>query len=234
MIVRIFLVILAVLGTSAASALDEAGLRQATADFMHSYSAKLLSRYGKDARLDYRVGTIAPGLALPDCAQPLHFDPHDQAQLTTHLNVQVSCAEGAPWSVYVGIDTSIYRQVVTTVKPLTRGSTISADDVALSEVDITHVSGQYLTEVAAAVGMDLKRTLAQGATVFNDQLDQPLLIHRGEAVLINAEAGSMTVKMSGTALGDGRRGQPIRVKNDGSAKVVDAKVIGPGQVSVAM
>jgi flagella basal body P-ring formation protein FlgA len=61
-------------------------------------------------------------------------------------------------------------------------------------------------------------------------LDAPLVIKRGDTVSMEANIGGITVKTSGTAISDGRIGQQIRVKNNQSARVINAKVIGSGQV----
>ncbi len=63
---------------------------------------------------------------------------------------------------------------------------------------------------------------------------QPILIKRGDAVTITAEGDGLSVKMPGVAMSDGRRGEQIRIKNNNSAKIVDAQVTEPGEVAVPM
>ncbi|NEP50997.1 MAG: flagellar basal body P-ring formation protein FlgA, partial [Moorea sp. SIO3C2] len=52
-------------------------------------------------------------------------------------------------------------------------------------------------------------------------LEQPLLIKRGDSVVVTARTGTLTVKMPGTALMDGHRGEQISVRNKQSNRVVD-------------
>jgi flagella basal body P-ring formation protein FlgA len=80
----------------------------------------------------------------------------------------------------------------------------------------------------------LKRQLNAGVPITGDILSQPVLIKRGEAVTITAEGDGLSVKMPGVAMSDGRRGEQIRIKNNNSAKIVDAQVTDAGQVTVSM
>ncbi|MNG41192.1 flagellar basal body P-ring biosynthesis protein FlgA [compost metagenome] len=52
--------------------------------------------------------------------------------------------------------------------------------------------------------------------------------------MISARSGTITVRMPGEALADGTLGEQISVRNQGSQRVVRARVLGPGQVEVEM
>ena len=53
-------------------------------------------------------------------------------------------------------------------------------------------------------------------------------------ITLIAVAGSMQVKMNGTALSDASLGQKIRVKNSSPKRVVEGVVDGPGLVRVSL
>ncbi|MDB6061248.1 MAG: flagella basal body P-ring formation protein FlgA [Verrucomicrobiaceae bacterium] len=207
-------------------------LRPAVNQFMRSYANKLAKQLGPETRVEYTVSVLEAGAGDAICATPLKLNPKDAGQLSSRLNVQVSC--GDAWSVYVPVDLAVFRPVVVAIKPIGPGSTIDSDDVQLAETDITQLFGQYLTDLDEAVNMSVKRSIPQGAAVISQQLVPPLMIRRGDVVVINAATSVIAVKMSGTALTDGRRGEQIRIKNQGSARVIEARVTGPGQVQTAM
>jgi flagella basal body P-ring formation protein FlgA len=48
---------------------------------------------------------------------------------------------------------------------------------------------------------------------------------------LEAQAGSIKVSTSGTALTDGRLGQKIRIKNNQSDRIVTGTVVASGKVS---
>ncbi len=229
---RVFPLLLALLVEAAPAGAENPGVRNAVNAFMRTHSKKLVEQYGSNARIEYTIALPDVQLAMSDCAVPLALTAKDAGQLSSRISVQVSCPNS--WSIYVPIDLAIYRPVVIAVKPLAAGSTIGSDDVQMTEVDITQLLGQYLTDLDDAIGMSAKRPLSAGRPVVAQQLTPPLLIRRGESVVINAESNAISVKMPGIALSDGRRGEQIRIKNPGSSRVIEARVTGPGQVQAPM
>lgn len=215
-------------------AMDANGLRGAVQRYLETHTDTLLARAGGQGRLQFAIAGIDPRFYAPDCRQPLQFAIKDQGAVSSRLNVQVSCAAGNNWSNYVPVDIAIFRRVITAANPLARDVAIKAGDLMLAERDITELNGQYLTRAEDVIGLSAKRTLAPGTIVTRDNLLQPLLIRRGDAVTIKAEADGLIVHMPGVAMTDGRRGEPIRVKNINSAKMVDAQVVEAGVVSVPM
>lgn len=238
MMVRNFLLFFgtatALLGATCARAVDTVVLQRSIDQFMRGYSDKLLSRYGENARIRYSVSGLDNRLKLSGCPAPLSVEAKEQSQLSARLNLQVSCPQGNGWSIYVPVDLSVRLPVVVATRPLGYNETITAGDVRLSEADITSLYGQYLTDLDAAVGMSAKRTIPQGSVLQTQQLNAPLMVHRGEAVVIRAETGIVSVKMTGIAMTDGRRGEQIRIKNKATSRVVEAKVVAPGEAVVPM
>jgi flagella basal body P-ring formation protein FlgA len=64
-----------------------------------------------------------------------------------------------------------------------------------------------------------------------DLLTSPWLVRCGDNVVMHAQSGEIHAAIEAVALEDGRLGMPVRVKNPSSGKVIEAKVIGPGEVS---
>jgi flagella basal body P-ring formation protein FlgA len=231
---RFFGIAAAIFGAAPAGAVNTAVLQRSVDHFMSGYTDKLLSRYGKNARIQYNVTGLDSRLNLPDCPVPLTVEAREQSQLSARLNLQLGCPQGNGWSIYVPVDLSVRMPVVIAVRPVAYGQPIGAGDVRLGEADIANLYGQYLTELDAAIGMSAKRSIAQGSVIQTQQLDAPLLVRRGEAVVIRAESGVVSVKMTGVAMTDGRRGEQIRIKNKATSRVVEARVVAPGQAVVSM
>lgn len=199
--------------------------------FMDSYARDLVKRLGAGTRIEYDKNSVAVNAEARPCAIPLAITAQNQQSLG-RVTLLVAC--GNEWSVYTPVDLNVYRPVVVATKPLASGAVIANDDVALNPLEVGQLTGTYLTTLDEAVGMGVKRPIAPGKPLLAQQLEQPLLIRRGEGVMISAENGELAVKMSGTALTDGRRGEHIRIKNQTSTRVIDARVTAPGQVTVSM
>ncbi|MET0378890.1 MAG: flagellar basal body P-ring formation chaperone FlgA [Spongiibacteraceae bacterium] len=233
-ILRAFYLLPALLGVAAAQALDHNGLRQNVEAFVQSQIPVLQNRYGRTSRIEFALVAMDPRLNLPDCSQPLALAIKEQANITSRLNIQVSCNTGMGWNVFIPVDVAIYLPVVSANGLLARNTTLAAGDIQMTETDITRINGQYLTRAQDAVGLSLKRQLNPGTAITSDLLSQPILIKRGDSVTITAESDGLSVKMPGVAMSDGRRGEQIRIKNNNSAKIVDARVVEAGQVTVSM
>jgi flagella basal body P-ring formation protein FlgA len=209
-------------------------IRQAVDQFMTAHVEKLKSRLGPKTRVEYNVGSLDNRLAVSVCGQPLVVETRDTPQPNTRLNLQVSCQQANNWSIYLPVELAIYRPAVVAVNSLTHGDTIGPADVRLVEVNVSQVNGQYLNSLDDAIGKDVKRSIPAGAAIADQQLVAPLMVRRGEAVLINANSNIVAVKVSGIALTDGRLGEQIRIKNQTSSRVVNARITGPGQAEVSM
>lgn len=228
------LICCALAAAPALAGVDAAAVRQAVEHFLAGHRDDFLARNPGITRADFTVAALDPRLTLPDCATPLAVEAQQTRQLQARINTQVSCTSGNGWSLYVPIDVAIYRPVVIAARPLDRGDVLTEADLISSELDVTRLHGAYLTEIPAAVGLEVRRPLAAQAIVSQQMLQPPLLIRRGESVSIRAAGQAIAVHMNGVALSDGRLGQPIRVRNSSSNRVVEAKVVGPGVTEVAL
>lgn len=209
-------------------------LREAVDRFMTGYVDKLKNRLGPKTRVEYRVGALDNRLSVGACSQPLTIESKDTATPNSRINLQISCQQAESWSIYLPVELSMHRSVVVSVKPLTHGSTVGAGDVRLADYDISQINGQYLSSLDEAVGKDVKRPIAAGAPILQQQLLPPLMVRRGEAVMISAASTIVAVKSAGIALTDGRLGEQIRIKNQSSTRIVNARITGPGQAEVPM
>jgi flagella basal body P-ring formation protein FlgA len=107
-------------------------------------------------------------------------------------------------------------------------------DVSLVERDVGLLNQGYLTGLKQALGKKLTRPLQPDQVLAPANVEQAEVIRKGDQVVISARSGNMSVRMPGEALSDGAIGKQISVRNQRSKRVVKARVIGPGQVEVAM
>jgi flagella basal body P-ring formation protein FlgA len=72
--------------------------------------------------------------------------------------------------------------------------------------------------------------LRPGDILRSGQLSSPVLVKRGDAVMMVARREGIEVSMTGEALDAGGKGAVVRVRNAGSGQVVRMRVAGPGTV----
>ena len=80
--------------------------------------------------------------------------------------------------------------------------------------------------------MTLRRPLAAGTPLTRQALAPPLVVRRGQQVVLLAETAGLQVRSSGTALADAARGERVRVKNSRSRRIVEGVAVDAATVRV--
>lgn len=186
------------------------------------------------SRFDVQVGTIDSRLKLAACDAKLGFKIHGKELKPGRQMIKVNCGAPMPWSIYIPVNLSAYRQIVVASRNLNRGTRLEDADLTLQEREITHVKSYYLAQKSQAVGQVLKRRISTGQVVSSPMLTPPKIVAKGQEVAIQAKSGPVRVRMVGIALADGKLGQQISVKNRRSKKIIRARVSAPGEVEVTM
>lgn len=183
-------------------------------------------------RIDIELPAADPRLQLPVCASALETSIGRHNGQGGRINVRVDCRDSAPWARNMAVNVKVYRDVLVSSRNLTRGALISRADVDIQEVDISQVRGQLLDDVQVAVGMEVRRNINAGAALSADMLAAPLMVRRGDTVMLTAERGGVSIRQQGTAMQDGESGRQISVRNTSSDRVVQAVVTGHGEARV--
>ena len=194
----------------------------------------LVSQHQGQQAPQIEAGPLDARLALAACEAPLEaFMPPGSATYG-NTTVGVRCAGAKPWSVYVPVKIKISTAVVVAARPLTRGVKLGEADLTHAILDAGSLPPDYLTDPQQAIGQQLKRPLSIGMAVAAGMLDTPRMVRRDERVTILAEDGGLEVRMAGQALEDGALGQPIKVRNLLSKRIIGGIIAAPGLVKVQM
>ena len=117
-------------------------------------------------------------------------------------------------------------------RPLQNGQEITKADLDWIDIPAYKVQPDYLLDADLLVGLTPRRMAMAGEPLRRNDLIEPLLVKRGESVLITYHTGALQLSTEGKALQNGARGEAIRVMNLGSNQTVNALIEGAGQVSV--
>lgn len=174
------------------------------------------------------IGAIDPRLHLPACPALAVALPETGAPAMT---AKVACLS-PDWTIYVPIRLHAWTWAVVAATNLAPNTTLAPGDLTRGRVDTFASPGGILTDRAQAQGRTLEIGLLAGAPILKSFLKAPLVVHRGERVLLTLTDRTMVVRDSAVALADGRVGDSIAVKNPESGKIVEATVAGDGTVTV--
>lgn len=209
----------------AGAAQSAASIRNAAADFVKQHYA------GQSTDLEITPGRLDSRLRLPACQQPLETFLPAGAKIQHNSSVGVRCP--APhWSLYVPVTVVVYARVLVASEPLSRGTALNQGQFRTERRDTTTLSWGYFTDPADLAGRETARFVAAGAVLTPGMVQRPVVIERGQRVMLRASAGGVKVTMQGEALGRGRVDERVRVRNLSSKRIVEGVVRANGVVDI--
>lgn len=209
------------------AATDANAIRQSVQQFLVRYQQQLTEQYPSAESIEYRIGALDSRLSLADCDSPPTAERHND-KTVGRISLIVSCASPVKWSIYVPAEILVFHPVVISASPLAKGTKIEARHLSLKSIDISRIKGSYFFTIEDVVGQENKRPLKPGKPIISTNLRPPMMIKKGESIILFAQTGQLHVKTQAIALQDGRQGQQIQVQNKQSKRVIDARVTGAG------
>lgn len=125
-----------------------------------------------------------------------------------------------------------WRMMPVAVRPLLKGSIVSANDIQFQRMNGTSMTRDSLENLSDVVGRSLTKDVGQGEMFKASAVVIPPVINSGSRVTLVFRQNRLELTAVGTALENGGLGQDIRVRNDSSKKIVMGRVIEPGLVIV--
>ncbi len=184
------------------------------------------------SRIHIKMGQLDPRLKLTNCPLPLTTTLAPGSRFAGKTTVHLRCNSTRPWTVYMSAQIKLYGKVIQTGAPLTKGHILRKSDLISTEEDLSLIKFGYFTKMEHLIGKQLKRRLPQNKIIKASYTKAPTLVKRGELVTIIAENTGYSVKMTGTALNNGARGDRIRVKNISSKRIIEGTIKSAGIVSI--
>lgn len=167
------------------------------------------------------VGPIDPRLALERCSLPVKPMVGPGGHMRDRILVELRCPGTPAWHIYVPVRVVGTSSVTIAAHAIVVGSVLSDKDVRVEQRDITELPPGYIDDPTVAVGLTASRPISGGAVITNQFLLAAKAVQRGQMVTLVADAGGMSVRMSGRALSDGLINQRVRVQNLSSGKIVE-------------
>jgi flagella basal body P-ring formation protein FlgA len=139
------------------------------------------------------------------------------------------CPDTPGWRYEYVVRARVSAMVAIAAAPVAANEALSDAQVTIERRDISNIADP-ISNPADAVGQMSRRMLRPGDILRSGQLSSPVLVKRGDAVMMVARREGIEVSMAGEALDAGGKGAVVRVRNAGSGQVVRMRVAGPGTV----
>jgi len=208
---------------------DLQSLQASVASFLNDYYADTQAE-----KIDIRISDLDRRLTLAQCEMPLSFTLNDPSNAGGNLTVHTRCEGTAPWSVYVPAQVSVFRELLVASRNLVRGDIVTRADVVSEIVNTSQLRQGQIGESDSVIGQEVKRPISKGEPFRHASLDSPMVIRRGDPVIIELQSGSISVSSNGTAMVNGRIGERIRIRNGQSDRIVSAQVVAAGRVLMVL
>lgn len=177
------------------------------------------------AELDSRLRVAA-------CPSPLVVTGKLPRSTQARTLVRVACNSQVFWTLNVPVEIHRATEVLVLRRAVGRGESIRAEDVVVQPRVLPGLTSPYVSRIADLAGRLTHRPIPEGTAVTADALDAPLLIHRGQTVVLTARSGGFEVRAPGLAMADAAAEQRVRVRNLNSLKVVEGVADTAGVVRV--
>ena len=164
----------------------------------------------------------------PPCSAPVSIEALDTRQYA-RMRFVARCPDPRGWKQDFVVRARITAIVAVTAMPLRSNDVLSNEHLTLERRDVTQVA-DAIGAPEAAVGQTSRRSLRAGEILRASSLTSPLMVKRGDQVLMLARHEGIEISMGGEALDAGARGATVRVRNAASGQVVRMRVTGAGTV----
>ncbi len=220
--------------TMAFQAQDLKDLKQRVATHTESHYRQAFGDNIFEKNVEILVGSLDSRLRLAECSDKLTYKVIEPPHNAHNITVKTSCKGKQRWTVYIPATVNMYEDIVVANRSLARGELLMEDDLSYKRVNVASIGRGLVNDLDNVYGLELKRPVRAGELLRQNYLKKPDVVLKGQQVVLSTESRFLTVETTGTALVNGYVGERIKVKNEKSNRVIDAEVIAPGRVSVAI
>ena len=181
---------------------------------------------------NFKISGLNSRLSFDPCLDRLTIH-NQQDKWQGRTTFKVGCPD-ASWSVYVSVYIQALAPVVVAKRSLPKQTLLTEAHLARRMQDLNRLRHGYFTQIADAVGLKTRYPIGEGDVLKAVQLERPLVVEKGDRVVILARNAALEVKMKGEALEDGYINEQIQVKNLNSGRIIRAFIRSPGVVEVIL
>lgn len=173
--------------------------------------------------------TLLGAREAPRCPQPPLVDAIE-TRFASRMRFAARCPGTDGTRTQFVVRGTLSAEVVVAAANVPAGRPLAAAELTLDRRELGAVADP-VGAIDEVVGQASLRPLRPGQVLQKRMLASPVLVKRGDAVVIEARSGPVQVSASGEALEPGRQGDVVRVRNVNTGKVIRARVVEAGTVA---
>ena len=141
------------------------------------------------------------------------------------LSYKVQCLSPTQWSSRAVAHVELWAPVAVAAQTLPRNTPITQNNVNLATRALGEIHPAPVFDLTTIEGMQVRREIDSDEAVTFRYLEQPQVISRGDIVTVNVRGDGFAASTQGTALGDARKGERVKVQNKSSGKVIEGVAV---------
>jgi flagella basal body P-ring formation protein FlgA len=180
--------------------------------------------------IHYQGGEIP----LPDGLLAMEFSMSGRTDRAGRipLSMQIRVNDVYLRRIRLSADVTVMQKVIRTTRQIDRGEMITEHDVRVEEVATRRPRQKVANRLSEVVGYEAARNLREGRILLAHSVRRPVLVHKGDRVVIVLKRGLMKITAPGIARGKGFEGSLVEVTNLQSKKTVFARILDRNTVEV--
>ncbi len=190
----------------------------------------IISEYKQD-KPKINIQSIDSRLKLGKCGQKLSIKWHHPVKTGRNL-IKVQCHAKTQWKLFVPVTLEIFKQVYVATAAIRKGETINRLNTKKKLLDIGKLHRGYIENITPYDEKKTRRNIRQGEVLNSHLFEIRHAIKRGQAIILETGNKAISVKVKGTALSNGQKGDLIKVRNNSSSIIVEAIVQDKGKALV--
>jgi flagellar basal body P-ring formation protein FlgA len=185
---------------------------------------------------DLQVTVLDPSdpIKVPGGAVDLRIVPASNDERLGRRMFQLAVTvNGKPWNtIEVLADVVAMVDAIVLNRFFKSDEIIDAPDLKTTRVRIHQLHHSFITDREEVIGKSVARPLPADTPLRAGFLKAPVLIKKGDRVMIEAKRGGLSIQAYGVTKAGGHVGQTVMVSNVDSGRELRAKIVGPGLVQV--
>lgn len=171
---------------------------------------------------------LPPGDVALQVTAPKHTDWLGAVPFKVNLLVDGHLVQRTSVPAYI----EVWQDVVLTAKPLGRNQPITSGDIQTQKMNLARVPAKAVVRPDQAIGKRANRSIAVNSILRTDQIEDPLMVRKGDIVQVLAESQALRIATQAVAKENGALGDNIQVMNLQSKKNIFAQVVDAQTVKV--
>lgn len=198
--------------------------------------AKAQHAHNNDVTVSVR--SLDSRLRLAKCNEPLQTNWSPGSRPLGRVTAQVACVSPKPWRIHVNASVTMKGTVWTLARGVRRGDSLSMALVEQQEITLGSNNtglrslGTPVLDIKPWLGFEFQQAVGTGKVLSEGMLKPPILISKGDAVVIRHIATGLELQTRGVALKDAYAQEQTQVRNTSSGKVIDVVAVRPGVVEI--